>query len=123
MRRSRARWNMAWASTSAPDRYLRLVRAAAAPACAEAVAAGRHTREQHQNRGDQTHDCRQAKREADPVGNRSENNRDKDSDHVPSPLLGRLARMFPGPRELEPKPLVAATVTPLSPVQSHRWTM
>src|SRR3954465_8779946 len=107
MRRSRARWNMAWASTSAPDRYLRLVRAAAAPARAEAVAAGRHTREQHQNRGDQTHDCRQAKREADPVGNRSEKNRNKDSDHVPSPFLGRLARLFPGQSVLEPTAVVA----------------
>src|SRR5438552_11555191 len=84
MRQSRARWNTAWAWTSAPD-LPRLV-ATSTEAAAEAVSARGHTRKQYEHSRDQSDDCRQTKRKADPVGNRSQDNRNQDSDHS-RPLL------------------------------------
>src|SRR3954469_23175799 len=87
MQLSRARWNTAWAWTSAPDSR-RLERpAAAAEARAKAESAARYACKQDEHGGDQSHDGRQAQRKADPVGNRSENNRNKDSNHC-FPSLG-----------------------------------
>src|SRR5947209_10169127 len=100
---SRARWNMAWAWTSALDLpSVRLESAAAtpAPARAEAITAGRHACKQHENGGDQCNDRGQAQRHADPVGNCSQNDRYQNSNHfLPPPWW--LKRLFPARRIFE----------------------
>src|SRR5689334_16929789 len=96
MLRSRARWNTALAWTSAPDLpRLESAAPASAPARAEPVSAGRHACKQDEYCGNESHDRRQTKRQADPVGDCGENDGYQDSDHcLPPPWW--LKGLFPG---------------------------